>query len=54
MSTDISEIEGYFLKYFNISEFPYITSFTFAESMENIPIIMIIIYEFPSMAPWWS
>ena len=54
MSTDISKIEGYVLKYFNISEFPYIISFSFAESMENISIIMKIIFEFPSMAPWWS
>ena len=54
MSTDISKIEGYVLKYFNISEFPYIISFSFTESMENISIIMKIIFEFPSMASWWS
>lgn len=47
MSTDISKIEGYVLKYFNISEFPYIISFSFAESMENISIIMKIIFWVP-------
>ena len=40
-----------FFKIFNISEFPYITSFTLAESMENISIIMKNIFEFPNMVP---